>query len=123
MTTQVECKLIREGGSYAEVGGIEYHFAPQEDGAHVATIENEDHADVFLGIREGYRLYRGVAKVEAPATVIDKPADPAPQVASEPADDEREELVKKYEELYGEPPHARTGVKKLREMIAAKQTV
>lgn len=74
MTTAVECKLIREGGTRAEVGGTEYHFQPYTDGAHVCVIEDNEHADRFLSITEGYRLYRGEgspvqaeAEAEAPA--------------------------------------------------------
>lgn len=132
MSTQIECKLIRDGGTYAEVGGTEYHFAPQADGAYVASIDNDDHADIFLAITEGYRLYRGAAKA-APAVAIETAVEPeapvAPQAVIEPEApattevDERAELAAEYERLYGEAPHARTGVKKLRELIAAKQTV
>jgi hypothetical protein len=130
MSTQIECKLIREGGTFAEVGGTEYHFAPQSDGAHVATIDNDDHADVFLSITEGYRLYRGAAK--AAPVAIEKAAEPvapaAPQAVIEPQAPatevyERAALAAEYERLTGEKPHAKTGVKKLRELIAAKQTV
>lgn len=151
MTTAVECKLIREGGTFASIGTTEYHFAPQPDGAHVAFIDDEEHADVFLSIPEGYRLYRGdikpAAKAEAPAVtaavaeaIVEAAAiEPEPEVVTmlgsgeddakpvvQPeaaAKDEREELFDQVEALYGERPHARTGVKKLREMIAAKQTV
>lgn len=136
--TAIECKLLREGGSFVLLGTTEYHFAPQEDGAHVAFVKDEEHVDILLSIREAYRLYRGAAKaqaqVEAPAAP-EAPAtiEPAPEVvtmlgstedAPEPAPkDEREALADEYESLYGERPHARTGIKKLRELIAAKQTV
>lgn len=131
MTTQIECKLIREGGTFAEVGGTEYHFAPQADGAHVAAIDNDDHADIFLAITEGYRLYRGAFKqfakdLESHREAVEPVAPAAPvesQAPAEPVADERAELAAEYERLYGEAPHARTGVKKLRELIAAKQTV
>lgn len=141
--TAIECKLIREGGSFVALGTTEYHFSPQADGAHVAQVADDEHVDIFLSIRDGYRLYRG--KVEAaskPAEISDSPneteaaIEPAPEVVtmlgstedipppSEPSPaEERAYLAAEYEELYGEPPHARTGVKRLREMIAAKQTV
>jgi hypothetical protein len=108
-STAIECKLIREGGTRADIGGIEYHFAPQPDGAHVALVENEEHADRFLSITEGYRLYRGEV------------AEPVTEAVEAPAADEREALAAEYEALYGKAPHARTGIEKLRELIAAKQ--
>jgi len=56
---KIECKIIRDGGSKVDIGGIEYHFEPLDDGAHVAEVANPDHADRFLGIADGYKLYRG----------------------------------------------------------------
>ena len=111
MTTAIECKLHRKDGSIIPIDGIEYHFVPQPDGAHVANVENEEHVDRFLSISEAYRLYRG--------TVSDT-SDTTSAVESQ-ADGERAALASEYELLYGEAPHPRTGVKKLREMIAAKQ--
>lgn len=133
--TQVECKLIRDGGTFAEVGGVEYHFAPNQDGAHVCEIANEDHADVFLSIREAYRLYRGASKANA-GPAIEKqfesatahfaasaPVEPELVIAPEPAApvDEREALADEYEALYGKKPHHKTSIEKLRELIAAKK--
>lgn len=74
-STEIECKLIREGGSRIELGKTEYHFKPYTDGAHVAQVEDEEHVDIFLAIREGYRLYRGNGKpVGADAPVIETKA-------------------------------------------------
>lgn len=66
-STAIECKLIRAGGTRATIESTEYHFQPYTDGAHVATVDNEEHADRFLSIREGYRLYRGEGKPVAAA--------------------------------------------------------
>lgn len=74
-STNVECKIIREGGTRAEIGGIEYHFAPLPDGAHVCAVENAAHADRFLEISDAYRLYRGTC---TPAAVT-RPAPPPPK--------------------------------------------
>lgn len=109
MATLVESKIIRQGGTRAEVGGTKYHFQPFTDGAHVCEIENEEHADAFLGIREGYRLYRGEGQP------VSSQAEDAGQA------DERAALVAQYTELYGTAPHPRAGIPKLREAIAAKQ--
>ena len=56
---KIECKIIRDGGSKVDLDGIEYHFEPLADGAHVAEIENIKHIDRFLSIGEGYRVYHG----------------------------------------------------------------
>lgn len=116
--TIIESKLIREGGTHVDIGGTEYYFAPNDEGAHVCEVVNEDHADRFLSIPEGYRLYRAQAKaavkIEAEATPIIEP------VTDEPAD-ERASLAIEYERLYGKAPHHKVKVEKLRELIAAKQ--
>lgn len=57
----IESKIKREGGTIVDMGTAKYHFAPREDGAHVANVQDEAHADRFLSITEGYRLYRGTA--------------------------------------------------------------
>ncbi len=62
MSTNIECRLVRQGGTKAEVGGTEYHFTPWTDGAHVCAVDEPEHADIFLSITEGYRLYRGEGK-------------------------------------------------------------
>lgn len=56
---KIECILKREGGSVVDLGGIEYHFEPLADGAHVADVEDKAHIDRFLSISEGYKLYHG----------------------------------------------------------------
>lgn len=132
-STAIECKLIRAGGTRAEIGGIEYHFQPYTDGAHVCVVDDEEHADRFLSIREGYRLYRGDGKpaASASAPAVAAPAAAAstdPELGAEdlsapdaPASDERTALAAQFEALYGKKPHHNTGVDKLREMVAAKQ--
>ena len=54
---KLSCPVIREGGSFVELLGTEYHFAPMPDGCHVAEVENPEHQDRFLSI--GYKIYRG----------------------------------------------------------------
>lgn len=65
---QIESKIKRQGGSHIPMGDVTYHFAPQEDGAHVATVDNEAHQDRFLSITDGFRLYRP-GQVPAAASV------------------------------------------------------
>lgn len=55
---KIECKIQRKGGTHVDMGTAKYHFAPQDDGAHVAEVLDEAHQDRFLSITEGYRLYR-----------------------------------------------------------------
>lgn len=74
---KIECILHREGGTKVNLGGVDYHFAPLEDGAHVADVEREDHQDRFLGISEAYRLYRGEKSVD-PSIIADTGIDQAP---------------------------------------------
>lgn len=74
----IECKIKREGGSHIPLGNITYHFAPQPDDAHVALVENPDHQDIFLGIKEGYRIYRGEHKPAAAVTIAELGQGTAP---------------------------------------------
>lgn len=66
---EIESKIKREGGTKVLMGKTNYHFAPNTDGAHVATVENEEHQDRFLSITEGYRLYRA-GQTPAAATEV-----------------------------------------------------
>lgn len=54
---QIECILKREGGTNVEIDGINYHFAPLPDGAHVADVADKIHVKRFLSIPEAYELY------------------------------------------------------------------
>ena len=108
-TITIESKIKRTGGTRGVViGETSYDFMPNAEGAHVCDIENPEHAQRFLGIPEGYRIYsptKGVTveggvgaskkpvKVEAAkvedATVADltvKTEDPAANT-KEPADE------------------------------------
>jgi hypothetical protein len=65
----IECKLKREGGSFVELGKNTYHFAPREDGAHVATVAIEAHQERLLSIPEAYKPYlKGAKPVAAPVS-------------------------------------------------------
>lgn len=104
---QIECILKREGGTVAEIGGIDYHFEPLADGAHVAEVENDDHVDRFLSISEGYRLYRPGKN---------KPAD-----ETAPEDDaERAALAEQYEAKFGKKPHYKKSIDAIKAELAAE---
>lgn len=66
---KIECKLKRPGGTHVDMGTAKYHFAPLDDGAHVADVEDEAHEARFLSISDAYRVYKGSAE-GAPAAVI-----------------------------------------------------
>lgn len=72
---KIECVLHREGGSHIELGGIDYHFEPVADGAHVADVQDEAHIDRFLAIPESFKLYHGKAEPKGePKPAAAKPA-------------------------------------------------
>lgn len=91
---KIECVLRREGGTKAEIDGLEYHFEVLADGAHVAEVENDTHADRFLAIPEAYKVYRGKDKpkgepreVSAPAPQVEAPAPEASTLPLEGSDE------------------------------------
>ena len=68
----IQCLLRRKGGTKVVFGNNRatqktYHFKPvnadDENSPHICTVDNEEHADQLLSIREAYRLYRGGAGV------------------------------------------------------------
>ena len=71
---KIQCILERNGGTYVEMPGKLYHFAPQEDGKHVADVEIEAHIERFLSIPEAYRMLR-TATADLPATFAPKLED------------------------------------------------
>lgn len=80
---KIECILKREGGSVVDLGGIEYHFEPLADGAHVADVADETHIDRFLSISEGYKVYHGKDKPKGePKQIGENTPAPAPVTAS-----------------------------------------
>lgn len=84
--SQIECILRRAGGTKVDLDGTEYNFAPLDNGAHVAEVENERHEDRFLSIPEAYRVYRGKPYVRPNDPAYSTPA-PKPVEAVKPVDD------------------------------------
>lgn len=119
---KIECKLLREGGTVVELDGIEYHFAPQADGAHVAEVQDERHQDKLLAISEGYRLYRGKAAAEARIEPADGPHDHlAADTNGDGAvdgDEELDALREQHKAKFGSYPHARTKADTIRAKLA-----
>lgn len=81
---RIECKIIRPGGSFVDIGGINYHFKPvseAQQAAHVADVEDDEHIARFLAIPEGYRIYNPDRKAAVKPTVVEaEPGDDAPTV-------------------------------------------
>ncbi|QMV32515.1 hypothetical protein 2A_00037 [Ralstonia phage Darius] len=67
---QIECILKRQGGTKVTLEGVEYHFAPLEDAAHVAEVESEPHCKRLLSIPEAYQPYRPASSTGAPQTLV-----------------------------------------------------
>ena len=64
----IQCLLRRKGGTKVTFGHNRatqktYHFKPVDESddqsPHICNVDDEDHADRLLSIRESYRLYRG----------------------------------------------------------------
>lgn len=86
---QIECVLKRDGGTQVTLGAARYHFQPQADGAHVATVDDDAHIERFLALPEGYRIYRGAKAKQADLqpqaeAVVAHPPTPTP--AAPPAE-------------------------------------
>jgi hypothetical protein len=70
---KIECILHRKGGTFVEMPGKTYHFAPTpDDERHLAEVVNETHIERFLSIREAYRIARtpGAEADETDATAL-----------------------------------------------------
>lgn len=54
---RIECLLRRPEGTKITLGATEYHFRPDPklNGAHVAFIADQHHAEALLRIKEAYR--------------------------------------------------------------------
>ena len=71
---KIECILHRDGGTVVELPGQTYHFAPQDDGRHVADVTIEAHIERFLSIPEAYRLPRATG-ADAAAAIFEPKSD------------------------------------------------
>ncbi len=119
---KIECKLKRAGGTIAELEGVEYHFAPQSDGAHVVEIENVEHIERFLSIPSAYGIY-GVSrapvqaeeKVETPDEEIDGDINGDGVVDDK---DERAALAAAFTEKFGKAPHHKLSIASLKAKLA-----
>ncbi|AFN39122.1 hypothetical protein G167_gp32 [Burkholderia phage BcepMigl] len=69
---KIECILHRKGGTVVDMPGKTYHFEPQDDGRHIANVENEAHIERFLRVPEAYRIARtpGAEAIESDASAM-----------------------------------------------------
>lgn len=121
---KIECILKRQGGTKAEIGGIEYHFAPQPDGAHVADVADNAHIQRFLSMPEGYRIYEAAGKTEpVKAPEQTNPNDQAPEGDRNgdgvvDGKDERIALAEAYKQKFGKAPHHKMTAESIRQKLA-----
>lgn len=80
---KIQCILERKGGSRIDLGTMEYHFEPLDDGAHVAEVEIEAHIDRLLSIPESFRVYHGKHEPTGKPTLLGNPAMDAPPASLE----------------------------------------
>jgi hypothetical protein len=68
----VECILKRAGGSKVEMAdGTTYHFTPDQEGRHVAVVQDMSHVTRFMQIPEGYRILELISMAEAAKEVVE----------------------------------------------------
>lgn len=89
MSHTIECLIRRAGGTLVTLGEdeTEYNFQSNEHGAHVCEVDDDDHAQRLLSIREAYAIYTPgskPAKVKKP--VIEEPIDEGFDVQEELVD-------------------------------------
>lgn len=108
---KIECTIEREGGTFAEIGGITYHFALDAHGRYVADVEDDAHIARFLSITDAYRWAK-----DMPADPLDHDGD-GKKGGSLP-DPEREALVARYEAKFGKKPHHKTSSATIAEKLA-----
>jgi len=122
---KIECKNKREGGSVIDIGGVEYHFKPQADGAHVADVAYEEHIERFLSIPEAYCIYKASKPTkEAPAPVVEAEAAPQPEENAEAEEtvaetgDDLEDPKKAFKAKFGHAPHYKWDVETIKTKLA-----
>lgn len=124
---QIESIIRRKNGTTVVLDNIEYHFnSAVAEGPHVATVENDDHAQRFLSIKEGFKIYRAAANPPKADDSVGNDIEPEQDAPLEgdlngdgsvDGKDERIALVAAYEAKFGKKPHYKMGLEKLRESL------
>lgn len=79
---KIESIIRRATGSTVNLGNNTYRFLPGDDGRHVCNVDNEDHIDRLLSIKEGFRAVEDdevkiPAKAQAKSPVTDQAGEQA----------------------------------------------
>jgi hypothetical protein len=80
----IECRIRRAKGTKVSLGAMLYHFLPNIAGDHVAMVEDSEHRERLLAIREGYAIYPIQHPVAAPE-VEPEAVTPEPEAEAEAA--------------------------------------
>ncbi len=111
------CKIKRPGGTHVTLGGERYHFAPDEQGRHVAEVTHDAHIQRLLSI-SAYQ-----ALDEAPEPPQEPPQVPPAQTegnALTPTEDlDLEALREAYAETFGKAAHPRMKAETILERLEA----
>lgn len=81
---KITCLLKRNSGTQVLLGETTYDFQLNENGEHVAEVDDEAHADIFLNIPEGYCEY---GKAPKKIVIEQKPATAQPPIVEDNVDD------------------------------------
>ena len=124
----IESKLKREGGSRIQLGATEYHFAPGDDGAHVAAVDDDEHVATLLAIPEGFRIYKPTAMQDAQQSNggdIGQTSQESKSDSDDPTEAEiaalRADLAAQFEAKFGKKPHYNLSIDKLRNALMSVQ--
>lgn len=111
---QIECLLRRPKPTVVKIGSDTYTFAPNAAGAHVADVEDEEHASMLLAIKEGYRKYVPPASAEPAKTSAAQTGIPVSGLSTPPAGGKkrlsakaqqaRNDAVSAYVDAFGSQP-------------------
>ncbi len=98
MSLKIESIIRRPGGTKGVImGTTSYDFLPNAEGAHVANVLDPDHAQKFLKISEGYRIYTSqepgdaetgagaIGAIAASASTQSQEPNPTPPAKQAPA--------------------------------------
>ncbi len=83
---KIECILKRQGGTVVDLGGKTYHFKPQDDGAHVAEVADDEHAEKLLAVSEAYQPYGDGFQLDADANLPATSPKPRKKATAAPVD-------------------------------------
>jgi hypothetical protein len=75
----IESIIKRKDGTKVEMGDEEYHFKDDGKGHHVAEVNNQEHIDRLLSIKEGFFEHGKAQKKEKAKEVVKEDKDALPE--------------------------------------------